>query len=198
MEVAVIRPRALDALRCGGRNVELIDVRTPAEFRELHVSFARNIPLSNLNPAAIAHERMGRGAAPLYFICHSGMRGKQACERLLTAGLVNVVNVEGGTRAWAECGLPVVRGKKALSVERQTRIAIGFLVILGTLLAWLVHSSFLALTTAVGLGVLYAGVTDTCFMALLLARMPWNRVASTPAVPNALACATSHSPVSVG
>jgi rhodanese-related sulfurtransferase len=37
MEVVVIRPRELESLRSGGQNLELIDVRTPAEFREIHV-----------------------------------------------------------------------------------------------------------------------------------------------------------------
>jgi rhodanese-related sulfurtransferase len=198
MEVVSIRPRDLEALRAGGRSVELIDVRTPVEFREIHVPFARNVPLSDFDAATIARQRADRAEEPLYLICRSGMRGKQACEKLLTAGTVKAINVEGGTLAWAEGGLPVVRGKKAVTVERQVRIAIGFLVILGTLLAWLAHPGFFALTTFVGLGVLYAGVTDTCAMGLLLARMPWNRLASMPESTNGHSCASSQSPVSVG
>jgi hypothetical protein len=71
----------------------------------------------------------------IYVTCRSGSRGRQACEKFLAAGFANVVNVEGGTLAWAEAGLPVVRGKKAISLERQVRIAAGSLMLVGVALA---------------------------------------------------------------
>jgi hypothetical protein len=135
--------------------------------------------LSDLDPAALMRERAGRGEEPLYFICRSGMRGKQACEKLAASGIAKVVNVEGGTLGWAESGLPVVRGKKVVSLERQVRIAIGLLVILGTVLAWSVHMDFLWLAASVGLGVLYSGITDSCAMGMMLSYMPWNRAGQT-------------------
>ena len=151
-------------------------MRTPVEFRELHATAARNLPLDRLDPAAVMQARSGSRDKPLYLICRSGSRGRQACEKFLAAGFANVVNVEGGTLAWAECGLPVVRGKKAISLERQVRIAAGSLVLLGVLLGWLVHPVFLALSAFVGAGLVFAGITDTCGMGMLLARMPWNQV----------------------
>jgi rhodanese-related sulfurtransferase len=177
MSVTTISPRRLAEL-CQSGEIDLLDVRTPVEFRELHAEGARNVPLDRLDPAAVMQ---GRGGKPLYVICRSGSRGRQACERFLAAGFTDVVNVEGGTVAWAECGLPVVRGKKAVSLERQVRIAAGSLVLLGVLLGWLVHPAFLALSGFVGAGLVFSGVTDTCGMGLLPARMPWNRVKDTPA-----------------
>ncbi|MBO0696981.1 MAG: DUF2892 domain-containing protein, partial [Zavarzinella sp.] len=94
---------------------------------------------------------------------------------LLAAGCPDVMNVEGGTAAWAAAGLPVVRGRKAVSLERQVRIAAGLLVVLGAVLGWLVHPAFVGLSAFVGAGLVFAGVTDTCGMGMLLARMPWNR-----------------------
>ena len=186
MEVVTISPRDLAARRRAGDPVDLIDVRTPVEFREVHCPFARNVPLSDLDPKAVMAARSGRADQPLYVICKSGGRGKQACEKFLAAGFTNVVNVEGGTLAWAECGLAVNRGKKAISLERQVRIAAGAIVLVGTALGGLVHPYFLGLSAFVGAGLVFAGVTDTCGMGLLLARMPWNRVAPTCAVnPNA-------------
>jgi rhodanese-related sulfurtransferase len=173
MSVTTISPRQLADL-CKGGKIELLDVRTPAEFRELHAPGARNLPLDRLDPAAVMKVRSGDN--PLYVICRSGSRGRQACEKFLAAGLANVVNVEGGILAWAECGLPVVRGKKAISLERQVRIAAGSLVLLSVLLGWLAHPAFAALSAFVGSGLVFAGVTDTCGMGLLLARMPWNQV----------------------
>lgn len=182
MEIATITPKELQALRNQGKTVELIDVRTPVEFREVHADFARNIPLDSLDPAAVVSSRSAE--QPLYVICRSGSRGQQACAKFLAAGYPNVVNVEGGTLAWAESGLPVVRGKKAVSLERQVRIAAGSLVLLGLGLSF-VHPVFLGLSAFVGAGLVFAGVTDTCGMALLLGRMPWNQVAPTGA-----ACST--------
>jgi rhodanese-related sulfurtransferase len=156
-----------------GAVIDLIDVRTPVEFREVHATIARNIPLDQLDPAALAAAH--RNGEPLYVICRSGNRGRQACEKLAAAGL-NVVNVEGGTLAWEQAGLPVVRGRKAISLERQVRIAAGFLVLLGSVLALVVHPYWAALSAFVGAGLMFAGITDTCGMAMILARMPWNQV----------------------
>jgi rhodanese-related sulfurtransferase len=176
MQIATISPQELSARRESGETVELIDVRTPVEFREVHADLARNLPLDALDPAAMLQSRSPQ---PLYVICRTGSRAKQACEKLLAAGHGNVVNVEGGTLAWTEAGLPVVRGQKAISLERQVRIAAGSLVLLGALLGWLVHPAFVGLSAFVGVGLVFAGITDTCGMGLLLARMPWNQVRET-------------------
>ncbi len=176
MSVKTITPKALHELRQAGRPVELIDVRTPVEYREVHVDFARNIPLDQLDPAAVMAARNGTADDALYMVCRSGSRGKQACDKFVEAGFTKVVNVEGGTLAWDEAGLPVVRGKNAMSLERQVRIAAGLLVLLGAVLGWLVHPAFVALSAFVGAGLVFAGLTDTCGMGMLLARMPWNQV----------------------
>ena len=173
--MTTIRPQELAELRQSGRNVELIDVRTPVEFREVHVDFARNVPLDRLDPEEIRRGRNGSAGEPLYVICRSGSRARQACEKLAATGM-NVVNVEGGTSAWDAAGLPVVRGKKAISLERQVRIAAGVLVLVGSALGFFVHPYWIALPAFVGAGLVFAGVTDTCGMAMILARMPWNQV----------------------
>jgi rhodanese-related sulfurtransferase len=159
-----------------GKPVELIDVRTPVEFREVHVTIARNEPLDRLDPRAIQAARNGNSLEPLYVICRSGSRGKQACEKFVVTGIPNVINVEGGTMACVEAGAPVVRGKKAMSLERQVRIAAGSLVFIGSALGFFVHPYFIALSAFVGAGLVFAGVTDTCGMGMMLAKMPWNKV----------------------
>jgi rhodanese-related sulfurtransferase len=165
---------------CKSGEVDLIDVRTPVEFREVHVEGARNVPLDQLNPSALTCN--ADKDKPLYLICRSGSRGRQACEKFLAAGFTNVINIEGGTLACADAGLPVARGKKAISLERQVRITAGSLVLLGVLLGWFVHLAFFGLSAFVGAGLVFAGVTDTCGMGMMLARMPWNQVkdAATP------------------
>jgi len=178
MTLATISAKELHDQIASGKSVELVDVRTPVEFREVHVTFARNIPLDQLDAAKVASGRNG-STGPLYMICRSGSRGKQACEKLAAAGL-NVVNVEGGTLAWDQAGLPVVRGKKAISLERQVRIAAGLLVLTGATLGYFVHPYWIGLAAFVGAGLTFAGITDTCGMGMMLAKLPWNQVPKTP------------------
>jgi len=58
---------------------------------------------------------------------------------------------------------------------RQVQIVVGALSAAGTILALAVNRWFAVLPLVIGCGLLFAGVTGTCGMALLLARMPWNR-----------------------
>jgi rhodanese-related sulfurtransferase len=176
MSIKTITPQQLAGLVQSGTSVELIDVRTPVEYREIHVDFARNIPLDQLDVAQLA-ARHNSSDQPLFVICRSGGRGKQACEKIQAAGNINVVNVEGGTLAWEQAGLSVVRGKQSVSLERQVRIAAGSIVVLGVTLAALVHPYWMILPAFVGAGLVFSGITDTCGMGMLLARMPWNQCA---------------------
>lgn len=182
MNISTTSPLQLSELIRSGAQPELIDVRTPMEYREVHVDIAHNVPLDQLDPAKLATDQHRSG--PLYVICRSGGRGKQACERLVAAGFANVVNIEGGTQAWIEAGLPVVRGPKAMSLERQVRISSGTLVLAGAVLGTFVSPYGIGLTAFVGAGLVFAGITDTCGMGMLLARMPWNQVRrSNPVAP---------------
>lgn len=173
--VKSVSPRQLAELCQAGGKIDLIDVRTPVEFREAHLEMARNVPLDQLDPAACMQARNSSCDGPVYVVCRSGSRGRQACEKFHKAGFTNVINIEGGTLACIEAGLPVVRGKKAISLERQVRIAAGLLVLVGSLLGWFVHPAFIGLSAFVGAGLVFAGITDTCGMAMILARMPWNQ-----------------------
>jgi rhodanese-related sulfurtransferase len=178
MSVTTITPRQLAEVCQSGKKIDLIDVRTPVEFREVHVADARNVPLDRLDPAKLMQGRNGSADEPLYVLCRSGSRGQQACERFSQAGFHNAINIEGGTLACIDAGLLVVRGKKAISLERQVRIAAGFLVLVGATLGAFVHPAFIGLSAFVGAGLIFAGITDTCGMGLLLAKMPWNQCRS--------------------
>ena len=177
--VATISPATLADLRRRGDKITLIDVRTPAEFGEVHVDCAHNLPLDRLDPQQI---RSLAQDGPVYFVCRSGGRSQKACEQMLAAGLKDVISVDGGTAACEAAGIPVIRGRKAMSLERQVRIAAGALVAIGAALAafgteapvnWRAIGAGLA--GFVGCGLVFAGITDTCGMAMVLARMPWNQ-----------------------
>jgi rhodanese-related sulfurtransferase len=173
MGIAIIQPHEFAEI-CREKTVDLIDVRTPLEFDEIHLEHARNVPLDRLDVDELLKGRKGASHEPVYVICRSGSRGRQACEKLIKAGLTNVVNVEGGTMACVEAGLRIVRGQKVISLERQVRIAAGFLTLLGVGLSF-AHPAFIGLSAFVGAGLMFAGITDTCGMGLVLARMPWNQ-----------------------
>jgi len=158
-----------------GTPLTIWDVRTPAEFAAVHAQGARLMPLDKLDPAEISANRT-HADQPVYVICQSGARAGKACEKLTAAGVGSVLSIEGGTSAWVSAGMPVVRGTgKAISLERQVRIAAGLMVFVGTLLAWLISPWFLIVPGFVGAGLAFSGITNTCGMAMVLAKMPWNR-----------------------
>jgi len=164
----------------GGLQPILVDVRTPGEFNRMHAAGARSMPLDTLKASTIAAEcRSSDGS--IYVICHSGTRASMACQRLLDAGIPDICIVEGGTQAWQAAGLPVVTGRGVISLERQVRIVAGSLVLVGCLLAWIVAPQFILLSAFVGAGLIFAGITDICGMAILLGKLPWNARNASPA-----------------
>jgi len=152
----------------------LIDVRSPAEYRGCHLAIATNAPLDTLDPDAIKDGLDLAEGKPLYVVCQAGGRSRKACQLLHAAG-ISVVNVDGGTPACEKAGVGVTRGKQAMSLERQVRIAAGSLVAVGTLLGVTVNPWLLVIPGFVGCGLVFAGVTDFCGMGMLIAKMPWSR-----------------------
>lgn len=161
------------ALRQSADKCLLLDVRTPAEFRERHIEGSILQPITRLDPEKVRRLALGHDACVV--ICASGHRASMAAGKLRGAGVGAVTVLDGGVQAWEGAGLPVLRGKAAVSLERQVRIAAGTLVAVGCLLAYLAGPAWLILPGFVGCGLVFAGITDTCGMALLLARMPWNK-----------------------
>lgn len=150
----------------------LLDVRTPAEFESVHIPGSFNLPLDRLPEQASA---IGRSIErPLVLVCRSGQRAQEA-ERALQGASVAALHVlEGGLSSWEASGLPVVRGRQRWSMERQVRIAAGALV-LGSLIGSLRFPRLSLIAAGVGGGLLFSALTDTCGMAKLLGRLPYNR-----------------------
>jgi rhodanese-related sulfurtransferase len=173
-----IMPRDLQRVLAGGGPLQLLDVRTPAEFAAAHVPGAKLIPLDDLDPASFARQR-GAEEIPIYVLCQSGGRARKAIERLERAGVRNCVLVEGGTQGWIDAGLPVNRGQSnVLPLMRQVQITVGFISASGAVLALAVNPLFAIVPLVMGCGLLFAGISGTCGLALLLAKMPWNRAQS--------------------
>ena len=163
--------RRLDA----GQTAELLDVRTPAEFASAHVPGANLVPLDELDCAAFLKQR-GADHKPIYVLCQSGGRARRAIAKFQSAGFDGCVLVEGGTQAWIDAGLPVNRGKsRVLPLMQQVQIIVGSISATGAVLALTVDPLFALSPLVMGGGLLFAGLTGFCGLALLLAKMPWNK-----------------------
>lgn len=157
---------------------DLIDVRTPSEFFEVHAVGALLAPLDTLNPKAIMESRGDRISEPLYVICRSGGRSAQACRLFQQSGFTNTVNIDGGTQAWIAAGLPVNRGvRKPISMERQIRIVAGLATALSATGAFWIQW-LLIIPILIGVLQLHSGLRNSCWMAKVLGRLPWNRSGS--------------------
>lgn len=171
---ACIFPRELAAaLEAGG--VQFIDVREPVEYAESHVAGALLMPLGQLEA------RCGELAKskPVMVMCQAGKRGAAAAEKLRALGFAEVRNLEGGILGWMAAGLPCVTGtRRVMPLMRQVQIVVGALLLAGALLAIFVDQRWVYLSMVLGAGLLFAGLSGYCGLAMLLAKMPWNRVES--------------------
>lgn len=174
--MTTITAARLNALLLNDPSIRVIDVRTPLEFKEVHVPQARNIPLDELAPSKLTESGDFRADEPVYILCRSGQRAAKAAEAFANNGFANPIVVEGGTLAWIDANLPVNRSEaKVISLERQVRIAAGSIVLAGFLLGWFVDPRLHFLSGFVGAGLIFAGITDWCGMGLLIAKAPWNK-----------------------
>lgn len=155
--------------------VRMLDVRTPAEFDNAHISGAYNVPLDQLHEhAAEVRHASGR----VVVICQSGRRAEQAEQLLRRSGMANVHVLDGGMQAWIKSGMKVRQVRPRMSLERQVRIVAGTIVATGAIAALTVSPLFAIVPALVGSGLVFAGLTDTCAMGMLLAKLPYNRGAS--------------------
>lgn len=152
--------------------VDFINVCTPAEYKEKHIKGVRSVPLDTLHTKI---DELNKKKT-IYIHCRSGNRGRQAIEKLQSLGVTaELVNVEGGILAWEEAGHETGSHTSRLPIMRQVFIGAGGLVLLGVLLTHFVDYNFILLPLFVSLGLLVSGITGWCGMALLLAKMPWNK-----------------------
>jgi len=173
-----IAPPELHRLLAGGCAAKLLDVRTPGEFAAAHVPGARLVPLDDLEPAAFL-KQCGPGVGPVYVLCQSGGRARKAAGKFRRAGFENCVVVEGGMQAWLNAGLPVNRGEsRTMPLMRQVQLTVGFMSAVGAALALAINPWFAVIPLLTGCGLLFAGLTGFCGLAVLLAKMPWNRAAN--------------------
>ena len=149
----------------------LIDVREYPEFAQGHIDGSELVPLGTLDKASEGWDR----SAPLTLVCRSGRRAEDARQTLAGKGFTSLQVLDGGVQAWTNSGRPLtVAQNKPWSMERQVRVTAGALVLTFCGLGLLMSKNFFLGAGLVGAGLVYAGVSDTCMMASILGRMPWN------------------------
>lgn len=156
--------------------VRLLDVRTRSEFENGHIHGAYNVPLEQLHEHS---QELRAASGPVVLICQSGRRAQQAEQLLQRAGMANVHVLDGGMNAWLNRGYDVRRVRARMSLERQVRITAGAVVAIGAVGALTVSPLLAAVPLLIGGGLVFAGLSDTCAMGMLLARLPYNRGTAT-------------------
>lgn len=159
----------------------VIDVRSAAEYESRHIRGSYHVPAQTLaEHAADLARLLDTGNAPVVLVCQSGVRAEQARRHLAAVGLQDAYVLDGGVPAYAAAGGDVIRGRRTWALERQVRLCAGVLVLVGMLAGRYLTPTARLLTGAVGTGLTFSALTDTCAMGSALARLPFNRAASDP------------------
>lgn len=165
----------------------ILDVRTDMECAEKRLSCPHvHVPLDQLDVQKFIRDHGLSQDSRLYILCRSGQRAGRAAAQFKEAGMTNIYVIEGGITGCEACGEKLegslvnshsqCRAHLAIPLERQVRIAAGTLVLVGALLGLYAHPAFTFISAFVGAGLIFAGVMDRCGIALLLTRMPWNKI----------------------
>ncbi|MFJ3975282.1 rhodanese-like domain-containing protein [Streptomyces sp. NPDC090021] len=170
--IAGLTPTALQQLIDSGRGPRVLDVRTPGEFRTVHIPGAYNVPLDTLREHRA--ELLTHLDEDVVLVCRSGARAAQAEQALAEAGLPNLRVLDGGMMAWEAAGAPVNRGEARWDLERQVRLIAGSIVVVTGVVGVFVPGAHL-IGTAIGAGLTFAALSNTCAMGMMLAKLPYNR-----------------------
>jgi hypothetical protein len=141
----------------------------------MHIERSQLMPLDQLDPAAV--KSASSSAEQCVLICRGGKRAEQAYQKLQAAGCSNLAILDGGVLAWEAKGLPLQRTERVvLPLMRQVQLTIGLLALTGSILAMTMHKNFALLPAFLGCGLTLAGSTGWCGLAILLSKMPWNKI----------------------
>ncbi len=152
--------------------VAFINVCTPDEYAAKHIEGVSSIPLDQID----ARINELKDKKTIYVHCRSGNRSKRAIETLERLGVTaELVNVEGGIMAWEAAGLKTASTSSVLPITQQVFITAGALVLMGVMLTFWRGTVFLLIPGLIGAGLLFAGLTGWCGMAVVLSKMPWNK-----------------------
>lgn len=157
----------------------VVDVRTPGEFESVRIPRSRNVPLDRIEDHVDDLREAAEGDGEVVLVCRSGARAHQAQDQLKAAGVGPLPILEGGVAAWQQEDRPVVQDVLRWDLERQVRLVAGSIVLL-SILASLVWDPARFVAGFVGAGLVFAAVSNTCMMGMLLAKLPYNQPRTAP------------------
>jgi len=162
----------LRQLRADEPDIRILDVRSGGEYETLHIPGSYNVPLDTLGEhvrdlASVEHS--------VVLVCQSGGRATQAHDKLTAAGKETLHILEGGMAAWDASGGEVVRGNTdRWAMDRQVRLVTGSLVLAGVAASRVVPTA-VWVAGGMGAGLAYSAISNTCTMAAVLSKLPYNR-----------------------
>lgn len=166
------------SLRDKGVRSNIIDVRTPAETQTEYLEGSEHLPLQDISLQSfnsLLEENKWDKQSSVYFLCGTGIRAKKAIELLASSTEYPLVIIKGGISELKNQGLALKQGESSvISLERQVRITAGLFVLTGVILGTFVQPAYYGISAFVGLGLIFAGLTDSCAMGTILAKSPWN------------------------
>ncbi|MEE9119697.1 MAG: rhodanese-like domain-containing protein [Syntrophobacteria bacterium] len=89
------------ALKANAEDFDLVDVRTPSEYRLFHISGTKNQPELLLHPELFKSQDQGK---PLVIMCMTGHRSSVVAYRLKKQGFTEVHNLTFGMLGWLLSG----------------------------------------------------------------------------------------------
>jgi glyoxylase-like metal-dependent hydrolase (beta-lactamase superfamily II)/rhodanese-related sulfurtransferase len=168
----MISPRDASSLLKQDPQAKILDVRSALEFSQVHIENSLNIPIDMISAKI---NELSQSGQKYLVLCHSGNRAAMAADMLIQSGIHPVKVMDGGLVRWQKAKLPVIKGQGGMSLERQVRLIAGSLVLVGIMMAWLLNWAFIFISVFVGSGLVFAGLTDSCLMGVLLMKLPYNK-----------------------
>lgn len=168
----MISPKEAQALASKDPQVKLLDVRSASEFSEKHIQDSINVPIGMISSKI---KDLSQSGQSYITFCRTGNRSPMAADMLLQAGIASIKVMQGGITAWQKQKLPVIIGDTSISIERQVRIAAGSLMLFGVIMAQFIHGGFIWISIWVACGLIFAGITNSCLMGMMLMRLPYNK-----------------------
>ena len=84
-----------------GKDVQLVDVRTPQEYQAGYIDDAINIDFMNQETFKEAFEKLDK-TKTLYIYCRSGNRSQKSVPLLKAMGFKEIYDLKGGYNAWSQ------------------------------------------------------------------------------------------------
>jgi len=100
-EINMVTPEEMESL-LKTETVQLVDVRTPKEYKEGHIEFSQNINFKS--PTFINDIKKLDKNKPVLVYCQKGSRSAKCAQRMLKAGFKKIYDLEGGFSKWKHDG----------------------------------------------------------------------------------------------